>query len=704
VGEARAAADRGGACLALAALRVGATIRPPLREVRMIEEELRERADELRRALHLHGYRYYVLDAPLISDAEYDALFRELQAIERAHPELATADSPTQRVGAAPLEAFAPAAHALPMLSLENAMEEGELREFESRLLRFLGSDEPLVYACEPKLDGLAVELVYEGGKFVAGATRGDGYVGENVTANLRTIRSIPLVLHDAGAPGLLEVRGEVVMPLSDFQRLNREQEERGQAAFANPRNAAAGAVRQLDSSVTSRRNLDFFAYALGRQEGLEVETHWEALERLSRLGFKVSPDRRLALGIEAAVRYCREIGQRRDDFPYEIDGCVIKVDSLGLQGRLGTKARAPRWAVAFKFPPRQAVTRILDILPSVGRTGALTPVAVLEPVSVSGVTVSRATLHNPSEVVRKGVRIGDWVVVQRAGDVIPEIVQPLVERRTGEERPFEMPDRCPVCGARVEQPEGEVVPRCTGLACPAQRKARIRHFASRRALDIDGLGIRLVDQLVDRGHLGDVADLFRLEEGTVAGLERMGEKSARNLLQSIRRARHVPLDRFLYALGIRHVGEATARSLAEAFGSIEAVMDASEEALLKVADVGPELARSIRTFFSEARNRTAVGKLLEAGLQVEPPLVRAGRKPLEGKSFVFTGGLSSMTREEAKARVEALGGRTAGSVSGKTSYVVVGEDAGSKSEKARQLGVALLREDEFLALLQELG
>ncbi|MBI5444450.1 MAG: NAD-dependent DNA ligase LigA, partial [Deltaproteobacteria bacterium] len=626
--------------------------------------EMAARARELRAQLEEHNYRYYVLDAPLISDAEYDVLFRELQQIEEAHPELRSPDSPTQRVGARPLESFTQARHSIPMLSLENATAEEELRAFEERVRRFLGHEGPVTYLCEPKMDGLAVELVYRSGSLVQAATRGDGTVGEDVTANLRTVRSIPLRLLVDPPPALVEIRGEVVMPLADFRRLNRDQEERGQAPFAKPRNAAAGSVRQLDSSITARRRLDFFAYGLGLQEGLELDSQSQTLEALSRLGVKVNPERRSVLGIGEAIEFCRQIGERREAFPYEIDGCVIKVDSLELQRRLGLKARAPRWAVAFKFPPRQAVTRILDILPSVGRTGAITPVAVLEPVSVSGVTVGRATLHNPDEIARKGVLIGDWVVVQRAGDVIPEVVEPLRERRTGEERPFSMPSVCPICGAKVEQPEGEVIPRCTGLDCPAQLKGRLRHFASRRAADIEGLGVRLIEQLVETGLVGDVADLFRLDLKALVGLERMGEKSAQNLLGAIEGARSLRLDRFLYALGIRHVGEATARELARHFGSLDPVAQASEEELLAVADVGPELARSIRTFFADPRNQASLSKLLEAGVRVEGAPRPAVSAPLAGKTFVFTGGLATLTRDEAKARIEALGGKASSSVS----------------------------------------
>ena len=667
----------------------------------MVSERERLRAEELCRELHHHNYRYYVLDAPVISDTEYDALFRELQDLEAKHPELLTPDSPTRRVGAPPLEAFQPAEHAEPMLSLDNAMGEEELREFDARVRRFLGAPEEIRYACEPKFDGLAVELRYRGGRLVQAATRGDGRVGEDVTANLRTVRTIPLVLQGEGMPAALDVRGEVVMTLADFRRLNRDQEERGEGPFANPRNAAAGAVRQLDSSITARRRLEFVAYGVGRAEGLSASSHSEQLDRLAGWGFKVSADRRQVAGAEGALAYCRDIEARRETFPYEIDGCVVKVDSFALQDRLGATSRAPRWAIAFKFPPRQAITRLLDIQPSVGRTGAITPVAVLEPVPVSGVTVSRATLHNLDEVARKGVLIGDWVVIQRAGDVIPEVVRPLPERRVGSEHPFAMPEHCPVCGAHVERPEGEVIARCSGLNCPAQLKGRLRHLASRRALDIDGLGVKLIDQLVDRGLVQDVADLFRLTEADLVPLARMAEKSASNLVASIDAGRRRDLGRFLNALGIRHVGEATASALARHFQSLDAVMDASEDDLQGVSDVGPEVARSIHSFFAETKNRESIRRMMEAGVRPGAPSQAAASRPLEGKTFVFTGTLTAMTREEAKARVESLGGKVTSSVSAKTGYVVVGADPGTKAERARGLGVRTLTEEELLRLLE---
>ncbi len=666
----------------------------------MIPDSARQRAAELSRELHRHNHLYHVLDAPEVSDAAYDAWFRELLALEAAHPELAGPDSPTQRVGAPPLEAFAPAEHGQPLLSLENVTDGAELREFDARVQKFLGLEGRVAYVGEPKLDGLAVALTYGGGRFVRGATRGDGRVGEDVTANLRTVRSIPLALDPAAAPAALEVRGEVVMTRADFARLNKDQEERGEALFANPRNAAAGAVRQLDSRVTARRRLTFLAYGVGRVPPGWAATQSEVLDRLEALGFRTSPERRQVAGIEAAEAYCQEVEERRDRYPFELDGCVVKVDSLALQDQLGAKARAPRWAVAYKFAPRQATTRLLDIVASVGRTGAITPVAVLAPVEVGGVTVARATLHNPGEVARKGVLIGDRVVIQRAGDVIPEVVEPVVAARDGTERPFVMPDRCPACGGPVEQPEGEAVPRCAGLDCPAQLKGRLRHFATRRALDIEGLGAKLVDQLVDQGLVREVADLFRLTEADLVPLERMAEKSAGNLARALAAARTVDLGRFLYGLGVRHVGEATAQALARHFGTLAALQEAGEGALLAVPDVGPEVARSLVSFFADERNRAGLARLWATGFAVRGAERPAGPRPWEGMTFVFTGGLSTLGRDDAKARVEALGARASGSVSKKTTYVVVGAEAGSKADKARELGLALLTEEEFLTML----
>jgi DNA ligase (NAD+) len=665
-------------------------------------EAARARVEHLRSTLHQHNHRYYVLDDPLISDAEYDALLRELQGLEFRYPELVAPDSPTQRVGAAPQDRFAAAPHAEPMLSLENAMDAGELGAFEDRVLRFLDAPGPLHYLCEPKFDGLAVELTYQAGRLVRGATRGDGRVGEDVTPNLRTVGSVPLVLLGGDVPAQLDVRGEVVMPLAAFARLNRAQEAAGLPRFANPRNAAAGSVRQLDSVVTARRPLAFVAYGVGQMQGGLPPTQGELLDRLAGWGFRVAAERARVEGIAAVQAHCRRLEATRDGLPYEIDGCVVKVDDVALQQQLGQKSRAPRWAVAYKFAPRQAVTRVLEIHPSVGRTGAVTPVAVLEPVAVGGVLVSRATLHNASEIARKGVLVGDWVVVQRAGDVIPEVVRPLVERRDGSEVPFVMPTACPVCGARVAAGEGELIPRCAGLDCPAQLKGRIRHFASRGAMDVDGLGTKLVEQLVDRRLVQDLSGLFRLDAGVLAELDRMGEKSAENLVAALERAKDTELGRFLYGLGIRHVGRATAAALAERFRSLEALQAADEAQLLAVPDVGPEVAGSVLAFFAEEHNREAIARMLGAGVTLRAPRIGTsapGEGALTGKTVVFTGTLRTLTREAAKARVAAWGGKTAASVSRKTGYVVVGTDPGSKADKARSLGVPILTEEEFLAL-----
>lgn len=657
------------------------------------------RVEELRKLIDHHNRLYHLHDAPQITDAEFDALFKELTELELAHPELASSDSPTARVGAPPLDEFTPAPHAMAMLGLENAMSPGELADFNTRIMRFLGQDTPITYACEPKFDGLAVELTYRDGHLIRGATRGDGHVGEDVTANLRTVRTIPLTL--AGShPGLLDVRGEVVIMLTDFQNLNAEEEERGNPPFANPRNAAAGSIRQLDSRVTARRKLTFFAYGLGRSEGFVPENQSQALERLEEWGFKVSDRRRVVSSIVEVQRYCLEIEKVREKLPFEIDGCVVKVDSLALQTRLGEKARAPRWAIAYKFAPVQAVTRILDIVPSVGRTGAITPVAHLSPVSVGGVVVSRATLHNMDEIERKGVLIGDTVVIQRAGDVIPEVVRPLEEKRDGTQRPFVMPHHCPVCGSGVERREGEVVYRCVGLDCPAQLKGRLRHFVGRRAMDADGFGEKLIEQLVDKGIVRELADLFRLDRQTLAGMERLGEKSADNLINALEASKGRDLSRFVHALGIRHVGEATAAALSKRFKTIDALSAATMEELTEVEDIGPEVAASILTFFSDEKNRATIEKLLSLGVNPAPPEESAAEGPLTGLTVVLTGKLSSMSREEAKARLTRLGARVASSVSPRTDFVIAGEDAGSKAAKAASFGVSIITEEEFSAML----
>ncbi len=668
----------------------------------MDRDEAAQELDRLRREIEHHNYLYYVKDAPEISDAEFDRLFRRLIEIEEAFPDLVTPDSPSQRVGAPPADEFRPVPHRVPMLSLQNAMDEGEMRDFEARLARFLGRDDPLDYVVEPKFDGLSAELVYENGVLVTGATRGDGFTGEDVTANLRTVRTIPLRLRDdrRPVPRLVEVRGEVVIPVARFEELNREREARGETPFANPRNAAAGSVRQLDPTITAGRPLEFYAYAIGASEGFEVEGQWDLLQALRDYGFKVTDLARRVRGMDDVIGEYQRLLGLRDELPFEVDGTVVKVDRAALQRELGEVSRSPRWAIACKFPPRREVTRIERILVQVGRTGVLTPVAVLAPVRVGGVTVRRATLHNEDEVARKGVMEGDFVFVQRAGDVIPEVVEVLADRRDGSERPFVMPDRCPSCGGPVVREEGEAARRCVSSSCPAQRKERITHFASRRAMDIEHLGDKLTDQLVEQGLVRDVADLYRLRFEQVVVLDRMAEKSAQNLLDAIEKSKSRPLAAVLFALGIRQVGEALARDLASHFGGIEALMDAREEDLLKVEGVGPVVARAIRDFFDNPANRDVIRRLREAGVRMEHTAPRDEADPrFAGKTFVFTGTLRTMTREHAQALVLARGGKAASSVSRKSDYVVAGADAGSKLAKARDLGVAVLTEDEFLAL-----
>ncbi len=660
---------------------------------------VRHEVERLRREIEHHNHRYYVLDDPAITDAEYDALLRRLEALEREHPELITSDSPTQRVGAAPASGFATVAHRQQMLSLQNATTREEIEEFDARIRRFLGRDE-IVYAGEPKMDGVAVELVYEDGVLAVGSTRGDGVTGENVTVNIRTIKSVPLRLRttDRAAPRLLEVRGEVYLPIDAFHAINSEREEAGLPVFANPRNSTAGSLKQLDSRVTASRPLELVCHGVGVVEGATFATHTEMLAAFGAWGLRPVPKSRTLPTVNDIARYFDELGAERDALPFEIDGAVVKVDDLGLQRRLGQVSRSPRWAVAWKFKPRQATTKVLNIFPSVGRTGVLTPAAEMEPVAVGGVTVRNASLHNMDEVERKDVRIGDTVLIERAGDVIPYVVKVLTERRTGDETPFTMPSHCPVCGAKVVRPEGEVAYRCTGADCPAQLKQRLQFFAHRGAMDIQGLGEKLVEQLVDKGLVKHLPDLYALDVETLVGLERMGEKSAANLLAEIARSKDTSLPRFLTALGIRQVGEATAKALAEHFGTLDAVLGASADRLQEVRDVGPEVAASIRDFFDEPRNRQLVDRFRKAGVN-PAPVVRA-HGPLEGKKFVLTGGLASMTRPEAQRRIEALGGRVVGSVSKETDFVVVGADAGSKLKKAEKLGIARLEEDEFVRML----
>ena len=662
------------------------------------------RAEKLRREIDRANYDYYVKDAPKLPDAEYDRLFRELQALEEQHPALATPDSPTRRIGALPAEAFAQVTHPTPMLSLNNAFSEAEVEAFDRRVRDGLGFAGPIEYAAEPKFDGLAVSLTYEKGVFALGATRGDGYTGEDVSANLRTLRSIPLRLEGRSLPNLLEVRGEVFMLKRDFLALNREQQKKGEKAFVNPRNAAAGALRQLDSRITARRGLAFFAYGLGRISGAKIPTdrHSNQLGYIESLRFPVAGERNVVKGVGGLLAYYRGIGSRRESLPFEIDGVVYKVDDLEFQARLGFVSRAPRFAVAHKFPAQEEITQVLGIDVQVGRTGALTPVARLAPVFVGGVTVTNATLHNEDEVRRKDVRIGDYVIVRRAGDVIPEVVIVVKERRPAGVRAFRMPSRCPVCGSTVERPEDEAVARCTaGLYCPAQRKQALLHFAGRRAMDIEGLGDKLVEQLVDQELVKTPADLYRLDAKALAYLERMAEKSAANVLDAIEKSKSTTLARFIYALGIRNVGEATARDLARHFGRLEPLMQAGEDELQQVPDVGPVEARSIAGFFGEPHNREVIEQTRRLGVTwTESTVTRTRLQPLAGKTFVLTGTLPNLSRDQAKERIQANGGKVSGSVSKKTDYVIAGAEPGSKYDKALELGIAVLDERGLLELL----
>ncbi|MEW6388457.1 MAG: NAD-dependent DNA ligase LigA [Thermodesulfobacteriota bacterium] len=665
-------------------------------------KEVAARVQKLRDELHYHNYRYYVLDDPVVSDAEYDRLLQELQHLEDQYPELVTPDSPTQRVGAPPLEKFETVTHRIPMLSLENAFSETEAREFDERLKRFLRTEEEFLYVAEPKMDGCAVELVYEQGRLTVGSTRGDGVRGENVTQNLKTVHTIPLQLlsREEPVPALLEVRGEVYMDLPEFKKLNEQRLAKGEPPFANPRNAAAGSLRQLDPNITAGRPLKIYCYGIGEVAGRTFATHSEVLAALKAWGLRVNPLIERCQGIEAAIAYHQRLEHQRHGLPYEIDGVVIKVDSLTLQERLGSKTRSPRWALAYKFAATQATTRVLAIEVNVGRTGAVTPMAVMEPVEVGGVMVSRATLHNEDEVAKKDVRVGDTVLIQRAGDVIPEVVKVILEDRPKDSHPFKMPGHCPVCGAALVRPPGEAVTRCPNPDCIAMLKRGIRHFASKTAMDIDGLGEKIVEQLVDTGLVKEASDLYRLTEDDLIPLERFAEKSAANIIGAIQGSKKPPLARFIYALGIRYVGEATAQLLAQHFQSLDALMEASEENLLQVEGVGPQVAGSIREYFRNPKNQEILNRLKNAGVTPSPP-EKPPETPLAGKTFVFTGGLSRFSREEAKTLVTARGGKVSSSVSPKTDYVVAGADPGSKYAKAQELGVTILDEAAFAELLR---
>lgn len=676
---------------------------------------VRKQVDALRAQIEHHNYQYYVLDDPEIPDAEYDRLMRELQALEQQYPELITPSSPTQRVGAAPLAAFSQVRHELPMLSLDNCFSEEELRAFDKRLHDRLKSEEPLHYVAEPKLDGLAVSLRYEHGELMRAATRGDGTTGEDITQNVRTIESVPLRLLGEERSAVLEVRGEVYMPKAGFEALNKRAQERGEKPFVNPRNAAAGSLRQLDPRATASRPLEMYCYGVGVVEGIELPAfHFDVLQLLKSLGLRICPEVRRVKSVEGCLAYYGEIAQKRDSLPYEIDGVVYKIDSLALQEKLGFVSRAPRWAIAHKFPAQEETTRVVDVEFQVGRTGAVTPVARLEPVFVGGVTVSNATLHNMDEVKRKDVRVGDTVIVRRAGDVIPEVVKVIKSRRPADAKVIEMPKYCPVCGSEIVRLEGEAVARCSGgLYCSAQRKEAIKHFASRKAMDIEGLGDKLVEQLIDNKLVEHVDDLYRLDVDSLAGLERMGKKSAANIIAALEKSKNTTLARFIYALGIREVGEATAAALASHFRSLEAlraaanqpVTEGEDDPLMEVPDVGPIVAGHIRSFFTQKHNNEVIDSLLAAGIHwSESEIAEPEEQPLAGEVIVLTGSLDALTRDEAKARLQQLGAKVSGSVSKNTSVVYAGEKAGSKLKKAEELGVPVKTESDLLALLEKYG
>ncbi|MFD1217928.1 NAD-dependent DNA ligase LigA [Microbulbifer celer] len=669
-------------------------------------EKAQNRAHELHEILNRANYQYYVLDEPELPDVEYDRCLRELQQLEEEYPQLITPDSPTQRVGAEPLSAFSQVRHEMPMLSLDNAFSDEEMEDFDRRIRDRLNSKAPVEYACEPKLDGIAVSLLYRDGVLERAATRGDGTIGEDITQNVRTIYSVPLKLLESAVPPVLEVRGEIYMPKAGFNALNEKARAAGEKLFVNPRNAAAGSLRQLDPQITAKRPLQLCVYSVGLVEGGELpERHSDILEQLNRWGFRINPEMAVADNIEACIAYYNRLGEKRDQLPYDIDGIVFKVNSIPLQRRLGFVARAPRWATAYKFPAQEEMTVLQDVEFQVGRTGAVTPVARLKPVFVGGVTVSNATLHNRDEIERLGVKIGDTVVIRRAGDVIPQVVSVVENRRPKDAREIQFPDHCPVCDSPVESTPGEAVARCSGgLICSAQRKQAIKHYASRKAMDIDGLGDKLVEQLVDEGLLHSVSGLYRLDLDQLVSLERMGEKSAQNLLEALEKSKDTTLPKFLYALGIREVGEATARNLARYFGSLESLMQADEEALQQVDDVGPIVAHYVAEFFEQPHNLEEIEALQQAGVHWEDEVQEEGTQPLQEQTWVLTGKLEVLSRSEAKDYLQRLGAKVAGSVSAKTHTVVAGPGAGSKLNKARELDIPVLDEDEFMQMLREQG
>lgn len=667
----------------------------------MEKKEAEKRIEYLREHIHYNNYRYYVLNDPIISDAEYDELMKELIKLEGQYPELITPDSPTQRVGAKPLEEFSKVRHLVPMISLADAFNEGELREFDARIKRMLNINRDIEYCVEPKMDGLSSSLLYENGILIRGATRGDGIEGEEITQNLKTIKAVQIKLIESkyGLPKLLEARGEVYMNKKDFKELNAEREKKGDQLFANPRNAAAGSIRQLDSKITAERKLNIYFWGIGVIEGVNLKKQSEILDALTSWGFRVNPLVKVCVGIEEISDYYNEILAKRDSLEYEIDGLVVKVNSLDLQNKLGFTARAPRWAIAYKFPASQCSTKINDITVQVGRTGIITPVAILEPIYLAGVTVSRATLHNMDEIERKDIRIGDYVLVERAGDVIPAVIKPIKERRSGSEKKFLMPSKCPVCKADVIK-DG-AVHRCTNISCPAQIKEAILHFVSRPAMNIDGLGEKIVEQLLKNKIIQDIADIYYIKKEQLIELERFADKSASNIIDAIEKSKDATLEKFIYALGIRQVGQHMAKVLAKHFGSLNKIINAKEEELLEIKEVGPETTESLVAFFKEKRNRELIEKLLKAGIRIKQKETKEELEKLQGTIFVFTGSLKTMTRDQAKEIVEKLGGRASSSVSKNITYVVAGEEAGSKLEKAKALGIKIINEEEFLNIIK---
>ena len=667
----------------------------------MNKKEAEKRINSLRSELENHNYKYYVLDEPTLLDAEYDKLFRLLEKLEADYPELISPDSPTQRVGAEPSKEFGNVTHTIPLLSLANAMNEKELREFDVGVKKILEVEGEVEYVGEPKLDGLAVELVYEKGIFVSGSTRGDGIVGENITPNLKTIKSLPLRLRGEDIPSLLEVRGEVILSLKAFELLNKRQEEKGEKLFANPRNAAAGSLRQLDPKISASRPLSIYCYGIGASKGYKIENHLDTLFGLKRLGLPVSNLLKLCNGIQEAVTYFNEMEKHRDEFDFEIDGIVLKVNDFSLQDQLGARARSPRWAIAGKFKPQQETTVIISIRVQVGRTGALTPVAELEPVKVGGVIVKRATLHNQDEIDRKDVREGDRVVVQRAGDVIPEVVSVVKSKRKRASKPYKIPTKCPVCGAAVKKLPGEAVHNCQNPSCPAQLKESIKHFASKGAMDIDGLGDKLIEGLVDKELIKNVSDLYTLTLEQLSSMERMADKSGHNILNALDRSRDTTLGRFLYALGIRHVGEQTGRLLADEFRGFESIRSADLESLESVEGVGPIVAKSVWNFFREKKNQSTISSLFQNGIKLQEVSEKTS-DALKGLSFVITGTLETHSRQEMKEIIQSAGGKVSSSVSSKTDILIAGENAGSKLKKAIKLGVRVISEKELSSLIND--